>query len=98
MGHVLWTTYCLEVVLKGKKKVWESLFIHNKIYVLTLPERQEDDRLHSTEFPHWFIRAQEFSGGKVEQEQGIQGQTHRDVVDNGDVQVSTVRTVMDMER
>jgi len=58
-----------------------------------LPEGKENDRFDCTELPHWFIRAQEVSCGKVEQEEGIQGQTDGDVVDNGDIQVPTFSPV-----
>lgn len=58
--------------------------------VLTLPEGQEDDGLDRTELPDGFIRAEQFPSGEVEQEQGVQCQTDRDVVDDGDVKVTAV--------
>lgn len=59
----------------------------------TLPEGEEDDGLDSDELEDWLKRAQQVHGGKVEEEKGIKGQADREVVDDGDVEVSTVDTV-----
>lgn len=59
----------------------------------TLPEGEEDDSLDGDELEDWLKRAQQVHGGKVEEEKGIKGQADREVVDDGDVEVSTVDTV-----
>lgn len=56
---------------------------------LTLPEGQEDDGLDDAELEDWLIWAEELLGCVVEQNQAVQRQGHRDVVDDGDVQVAT---------
>lgn len=57
----------------------------------TLPEREKDDWFDCAELPDWFVGTEEVAGGKVEQEQSIEGQTDRDVVDDCNVQVPAVR-------
>ena len=58
------------------------------VQVLTLPEGEEDDRLHHEELEHGVVRHQQVTGSEVEQEQGVQRQADRDVVHDGDVQVT----------
>lgn len=58
----------------------------------TLPEGEEDDSLDGDELEDWLIWAQQVHGGEVEEEKGIKGQADREVVDDGDVEVSTVDT------
>lgn len=59
----------------------------------TLPEGEEDDSLDGDELEDWLERTQQIHGGEVEEEKGIKGQADREVVDDGDVEVSTVDTV-----
>lgn len=59
----------------------------------TLPEGEEDDGLDCDELEDWLKWAQQVHGGKVEEEKGIKGKADREVVDDGDVEVSTVDTV-----
>lgn len=59
----------------------------------TLPEGEEDDSLDGDELEDRLKWAQQIHGGKVEEEKGIKGQADREVVDDGDVEVSTVDTV-----
>lgn len=55
-----------------------------------LPEGQEDDRLDGEELEHRLVRPQQVAGGEEEEEEGVEGQADREVVDDGDVQVSSV--------
>lgn len=59
----------------------------------TLPEREEDDGFDGEEFEHRLKRSQKVTGGEVEEEEGIQSQTDRDVVDDGDVKVTSRYTI-----
>lgn len=59
----------------------------------TLPEGEEDDSLDGDELEDRLKRAQQVHGGKVEEEKGVKGQADREVVDDGDVEVSTVDAV-----
>lgn len=61
--------------------------------VLTLPEGQEDDRLDHQELEHGAVRAEQLPGGEIEQEEGVQRQADGDVVDDGDIQITTGNTV-----
>lgn len=61
---------------------------------LTLPEGQEDDRLHHEELEDWAIGAEQFTCGEVEKEEGIQCQADRDVVDDCHIEVATGYTEM----
>lgn len=54
----------------------------------TLPERQENDWFDSEELPDRIIWTQQFPGGKIKQEQSVEGQTDGHIVDQGDVQES----------
>lgn len=57
-----------------------------------MPEGQEDDGLNGEKFEHWFVRPEQVAGGKVEEEERVQSQAHREVVDDCDVQVSSIHT------
>lgn len=59
----------------------------------TLPEGEEDDGLDHEELEHGAVRAEQLPGGEVKEEEGVQRQAHGDVVDDGDVQVTTGNTV-----
>lgn len=56
---------------------------------LTLPEGQEDDRLHHEELEDWAIGTEQLTCGKVEKEESIQRQADRDVVDDRHIEVAT---------
>lgn len=51
----------------------------------TLPEREEDDRLDRQELEHGAVRAEQLPGGEVKQEEGVEGEADRDVVDDAHV-------------
>lgn len=59
----------------------------------TLPEGEEDDRLDHEELEHRAVRAEQLPGGEVKEEEGVEGQANRDVVDDGHVQVTAGNTV-----
>lgn len=59
----------------------------------TLPEGEEDDRLDHQELEHGAVRAEQLPGGEVKEEEGIERQADRDVVDDGHVQVTAGNTV-----
>lgn len=61
--------------------------------LLTLPEGEEDDRFDHKELEHGPVGAEEVSGGKVEQEEGVEGQADGDVVDDSHIQVTASDTV-----
>lgn len=81
--HLLYQLLCLSpcrelfVPTKGREKQ------------LTLPEGQEDDRLHHEELEDWAIGTEQLTCGKVEKEEGIQCQADRDVVDDRHIEVAT---------
>ena len=54
----------------------------------TLPEREEDDGLDGEELEDGLKGLQQLPGGGVEEEQGVERQADRGVVDEGDVQVA----------
>lgn len=56
----------------------------------TLPEGQEDDRFDGQELEDRFKGPQKVTGGRVEEEQSIEGQTHRDVVDDRNIEVASI--------
>lgn len=58
---------------------------------LTLPERQEDDRLNGAELKNGFKRREKFLSGKVEHVEAVQSKTDGKVVDYGDVQVASIQ-------
>lgn len=64
----------------------------------TLPEGEEDDRLDHKELEHGAVGDQQLTGGKVEEEEGIEGQADRDIVDDGHVEVATGHTADGRER
>lgn len=49
---------------------------------LTLPEGQEDDRLDHEEFKDRAVGTEQFPGGEVEEEEGVESQTDRNVVND----------------
>lgn len=53
--------------------------------LLTLPEGEEDDGLHHEELEHGVVWDEQFTRGKVEEEESIERQTDGDVVDNGHI-------------
>lgn len=55
---------------------------------LTLPEGEEDDRLHHEELEDWAVGAEQLSCGEVEKEEGIECQADGDVVDDRHVEVA----------
>lgn len=58
-----------------------------------MPEGQENDRLDGEELENWVIGLEEVPGGEVEEEETVERQGYRDVVDDGDVKVPSIRTV-----
>lgn len=54
----------------------------------TLPEGEENDRLDHQELEHGAVGAEQLTGGEVKEEEGVQRQADRDVVDDGHVQVT----------
>lgn len=56
----------------------------------TLPEGQEDDRLDGEEFEHRLVRPEQVTGCKEEEEESVESQADGEVVDDGDVQVSSI--------
>lgn len=60
--------------------------------VLTLPEGEEDDRLHHEELEHRVVRNEEFACGEVEEEERVEWQTDGDVVDYGHIKVAASHT------
>lgn len=58
----------------------------------TLPEGEENYCLDSDELEYWLKRAQQVHGGEVEEEEGIERQAHREVVNDGDVEVAALDT------
>lgn len=60
---------------------------------LTLPKGKEDDRFNHEKFEHRAVRAEQVSGGEVEEEERVQGQADWDIVDDGHIQISTGHTV-----
>ena len=53
-----------------------------------MPEGEKDDRLDRKELESWVIRSQELLGGRVEEEEGEEGDRDADVVDQGGVEVA----------
>lgn len=56
----------------------------------SLPERQEDDGFDCEKFEHWLIRSEEVTCCKEEEEESVEGQADGEVIDDGDVQVSSI--------
>ena len=57
-----------------------------------MPEGQEDDRLDNAELEDRVVWAEQLLGGRVEENESIQGQSDGDVVDYCDVQVASSRS------
>ena len=64
------------------------------MYILALPEREEDDGLDGEELEDWVVRTEELACCLVEHEEGVECQTDADVVDDRDVEVPTVLPVV----
>ena len=62
------------------------------MYKLTLPEGQKDDRFDSEELEHGFVRPQQVTRSKEEEEESIERQADREVIDNGYVKVASSHT------
>lgn len=62
----------------------------NKKCEPTLPEGQEDDRLDGEKFEHRLVRPEQVTGCKEEEEESVESQADREVVDDGDVKVSSI--------
>lgn len=60
-----------------------------------MPEGQEDDRFDGEEFEDWFIWPKQIAGCEEEEEEGVEGQTDWDVVDDGNVEVSSIHAVQE---
>lgn len=56
--------------------------------LVTLPEGEEHHRFDHQELQHGAVGAEQLAGGEVEEEEGVQRQANRDVVDDGHVQVT----------
>ena len=53
-----------------------------------MPEGEKDDRLDREELESWIIGSQELLGGRVEEEEGEEGDRDADVVDQGGIKVA----------
>lgn len=53
-----------------------------------MPEGEKDDRLDREELESWIIGSQELLGGRVEEEEGEEGDRDADVVDQGGVEIA----------
>jgi len=85
--------------MKGAKKLFTLNFYFRVLVAtrkerdeLTLPEGQEDDRFNGEKFEHRFERSEQVTGGEEEEEEGVEGQADGEVVDDCDVQVSSIHT------
>lgn len=56
----------------------------------SLPEGEKDHRLDGEEFEYRFVWPQEVTSGEEEEEESIEGQADREVVDDGNVKVSSI--------
>lgn len=61
----------------------------------TLPERQEDDGFDGEELEDRLEGPQELPGGEVEEEQGVEGEADRGIVDEGHIEVAAADTGTD---
>lgn len=52
-----------------------------------MPVGEEDHTLHGEELEDRLVRPQKVLGGKVEQEEGVEGNGDAEVVDKGDIDV-----------
>lgn len=57
-----------------------------------MPETQENNTFDGAEFQNGIERRQHLPGGSQKQEESIQSQTHRHVIDYSDVEVTTIGT------
>ena len=64
------------------------------MYILALPEREEDDGLDGEELEDRVVGSQELACCLVKHEEGVECQTDADVVDDRDVEVPTVLPVV----
>ena len=55
-----------------------------------MPEGKEDDRFDGEELQHRFVGPEQVTRGEEEEEEGVEGQADGEVVDDADVQVSSV--------
>ena len=62
------------------------------VYKLTLPEGQKDDRFDSEELEHGFERPQQVTRSKEEEEESVERQADREVIDNSYVKVASSHT------
>lgn len=84
--YFLWTcNYARLKDTKTKPYEWHE----GKNKVLTLPEGEKDDWLDHEELEHWIVWNQQLTCSEVEEEECVERQTDRDVVDDCDVQVPT---------
>lgn len=58
-----------------------------------MPKGKKDDRFNHEKFEHRAVGAEKVSGGEVEEEESVQGQADRDVVDDGHIQIPAGHTV-----
>lgn len=58
-------------------------------FFLTLPEGEKDDWLDHEELEHGVVRDEQFTRGKVKEEESVERQTDGDVVDDSHIQVAT---------
>lgn len=68
-----------------------EILITNNYNRHTLPEREEDDGLYGEELQDRVERFQHLPGGPEEEEEAVEGETDREVVNDGDVYVAPVR-------
>lgn len=61
--------------------------------LLTLPEGEEDDGFDHEELEHGPVGAEQVSSREVEQEESVERQADRDVVDDGHIEVTAGNTV-----
>lgn len=60
--------------------------------ILTLPEGEKDDRLDHEELEYGVVRDKQLTCSKVEEEERVERQADRDVINDGDIQVTTGNT------
>lgn len=60
---------------------------------LTLPEGEKNDGLDHEELEDRAVGAKQVPGGKVEEEERVEGQADGDVVDDGHIEVAAADTV-----
>lgn len=86
--------YCISALREcplSNKIAWtEQTSCMSKKCEPTLPEGQEDDRLDGEEFEHRLVRPEQVTGCKEEEEESVESQADGEVVDDGDVKVSSI--------